>query len=185
MSPAVTSVIWNSCMLKDTDRAFNYAVISVSCLLHKWDEALEYGGACDGILPATISQVTACSSSWKEPSVQEGCCCASRRTRSSDLLREHMGSEYSQGWQKLLSLWLHVKCLWVRVLMGWRDSLQTEWQARAIYRPFLHAAPGGICSARLVCFLGWCCLRNSSEVVLTGKSQCVGAIIKVAAEIHG
>lgn len=45
MSPAVTSVIWNSCMLKDTDRAFNYAVISVSCLLHKWDEALEYRGS--------------------------------------------------------------------------------------------------------------------------------------------
>lgn len=144
------------------------------------------GGACDGILPATISRVTACSSSWKEPSVRKGCCSVRTGTCSSELFRELPGPSILQDDMSYsLSLWLHVRCVWVRVLLGWRDRPQTEWQARAIHSSSLHAAPGGICSARVVCFLGWCCLRNSSEVDLVGKSQCLGAVIKVASEIHG
>lgn len=58
-------------------------------------------------------------------------------------------------------------------VFSWDEGavFQTEWQARAIYRLFLHVAPGGICSPRAVCFLGWCCLRNSSEVVFNGKES--------------
>ena len=39
----------------------------------------------------------------------------------------------------------------------------TERRARAIYRLFLHAAPGDLCCSQVVCFLWGCCLRNSPE----------------------
>lgn len=55
------------------------------------DNALEPGGAFDGVLPTTISQVTACSHSWKEPSVQKGSRSARTGTCSSDLFCEHIG----------------------------------------------------------------------------------------------
>lgn len=47
---------------------------------------------------------------------------------------------------------------------------ETEWQAGAIYRLFLHVAPGDICPVQVVCFLWRCCLRNSTEVVLVRVS---------------
>lgn len=168
--PAETSTLWSSW--------WDIRCTSEACR--------RSSGAWDGILPATISQVTACSRSWEEPSVRKGCCSVRTRTCSSDLFREHPGlSILKDDISYSLSLWLHVRSLWVRVLMGWRDRPQTEWQARAIYSSFLHVAPGGICSAPVVCFLGWRCLRDSSAVDLLGKSQCVGAVIKVASETHG
>lgn len=59
------------------------------------DEALEQGGACDGILPATISQVTACSSSWKEPSVQKAL--QERGLAVQTCSVSTLDSEYSKG----------------------------------------------------------------------------------------
>ena len=59
---------------------------------------------------------------------------------------------------------LAVRCWRVRAVMGWGGTVfPTEWQARAIYRLFLHVAPGDLCCVQLVCFLWGCCLRNSPE----------------------
>lgn len=89
MSPTVMSVIWRMQI-----SALKIVMILVEYLKHKWNlptRLWSTRGACGGIFPTSASQVTACSSSWKEPSVQRGCCSAGTRTCSSDPFREHIG----------------------------------------------------------------------------------------------
>lgn len=83
-------------------------------------------------------------------------------------------ANYFQRWLQLLFLWQTVKSLQVRTLLGWGERMmfQTEWQARAIYRLFLHVAPGDLCWVQVVCFLWSCCLRNSPEIVVVSRSLC-------------